>query len=147
MAKNVRDIQNEAAAVLDNISATSAQVREYLASGTSKIQVQISSFAEGLQVIRDVSIVRVRGRESRLLIMEDYMPIIGEVDGAIDVIGKDFFETFEPIQGFFCHEHNVFFLLLREQQTRGDGKLLVSREKEEPIGSATIEAVASLERD
>ncbi|MDR1013785.1 MAG: hypothetical protein LBL86_02225 [Coriobacteriales bacterium] len=126
-------------------NAPSSQVREYLASSTSRIQVQISSFAEGLQVIRDVSIVRVRGRESRLLIMEDYMPIIGEIDGAIDVIGKDFYQTFEPIQGFFCHEHNVFFLLLREQQIRGDGKLLISRDPD--VAAADIETVAALERD
>ena len=91
------------------------QIREYIANSEGRIQAQVSSLAEGLQIIKDVCIVRVRGRDSSLLIMEDYMPIIGEIEGGIDLIGKDFFQVLEPIHGFFCHDHNVFFLLLRDE--------------------------------
>jgi len=76
----------------------------------------VSSFSEGLQVFTGVNIVRVRSKDARLLIMEDYLPVIGEVDGDIDFIGRGFFHTLHGVRGFFCHEHNVFFLLLKESR-------------------------------
>jgi hypothetical protein len=87
---------------------------EYISTSHGKMQAQISSLKDGLQVITGVCIVRVRSKESRLLIMEDYMSIIGEIDGGVDFIGKDFVRTLDKVKGFFCHEHNVFFFLLRE---------------------------------
>jgi hypothetical protein len=96
----------------------SSQIREYVAGSDGRIQVQVSSLADGLQIIKNVCIVRVRGNASRLLIMEDYMPIIGEILGGVDIIGKDFYKTLEPVNGYFCHDHNVFFLLLRDDAQR-----------------------------
>jgi hypothetical protein len=90
------------------------QLRAYAEGGTGRIQAQISSFKEGLQKFDDLNIVRVRGKKARLLIMEDYAPIIGEVDGDVDLIGRESYQTLKNVKGFFCHEHNVFFLLLRE---------------------------------
>ena len=90
------------------------QLRAYAEGGTGRIQAQISSFKEGLQKFDDLNIVRIRGKKARLLIMEDYTPIIGEVDGDVDLIGRESYQTLKNVKGFFCHEHNVFFLLLRE---------------------------------
>jgi hypothetical protein len=92
---------------------SSAQIREYTERSRGRIQAQVSSFQDGLQIYKDISIVRVRSRESNLLIMEDYMPIIGQLDGGVDLIGKEEIHTLEDVKGFFCHEHNVFFLLLK----------------------------------
>ena len=105
-------------AVTQNITALNAeldqQLRAYAEGGSGRIQAQISSFKEGLQTFEDLNIVRVRGKKARLLIMEDYAPVIGEVDGDIDLIGRESFQTLKNVKGFFCHEHNVFFLLLKE---------------------------------
>jgi hypothetical protein len=90
------------------------QLRSFAAAGTGKIQAQISSFKEGLQSFEELSIVRIRGKKARLLIMEDYTPVIGEVDGDIDLIGRESYHSLHNVKGFFCHEHNVFFLLLKE---------------------------------
>ncbi|GHU66503.1 hypothetical protein AGMMS49983_16270 [Clostridia bacterium] len=90
------------------------QLRAYAEGGSGRLQAQISSFKEGLQTFEDLNIVRVRGRKARLLIMEDYAPVIGEVDGDIDLIGRDSYHTLKNVKGFFCHEHNVFFLLRKE---------------------------------
>jgi hypothetical protein len=95
-----------------------ADIREYGESGGGRIQAQVSSFKDGLQIYKGVNIVRVRGKQARLLIMEDYLPVIGEVDGDIDFIGRGFFHTLRSVHGFFCHEHNVFFLLLREERKK-----------------------------
>ncbi|MDR1088818.1 MAG: hypothetical protein LBL23_06080 [Coriobacteriales bacterium] len=92
----------------------SAQLDEYSSRSSGRIQAQVSSFRDGLQVYSNISIVRVRSRDTNLLIMEDYMPIIGEIDGEVDFIGKEFVHTLEGVRGFFCHDHNVFFLLLKD---------------------------------
>jgi hypothetical protein len=87
---------------------------EYISTSHGKMQAQISSLRDGHQVITGVCIVRVRSKESNLLIMEDYMSIIGEIEGRVDFIGKDFVRSLDNVKGFFCHEHNVFFFLLKE---------------------------------
>lgn len=86
---------------------------DYAESGSGRIQAQVSSFQHGLQIYKDINIVRIRGVDSNLLIMEDYMPIIGQIDGRVDFIGKESMITLEKVKGFFCHEHNVFFLLVK----------------------------------
>lgn len=93
---------------------SSDQLEQYTERSSGRIQAQVSSFANGLEIYRNISIVRIRSRQSNLLIMEDYMPIIGELDGYVDLIGKNFIKTLENVKGFFCHEHNVFFLILKD---------------------------------
>jgi hypothetical protein len=95
-------------------------LESYAETGEGRIQVQISSLANGLERITDVNIVRVRGKDSNLLIMEDYLPIIGEVEGDIDFFGRGFFRTLENVRGFFSHTHNVFFLLLKENYEKNE---------------------------
>jgi hypothetical protein len=101
-------------AQLDTAAALSSDLREYGERAGGRIQAQVSSFKDGLQLYNGVNIVHVRGKQSRLLIMEDYLPVIGEIEGDVDFIGKGFLHTLEDVRGFFCHEHNVFFLLLKE---------------------------------
>ncbi|MDR1293202.1 MAG: hypothetical protein LBJ91_07415 [Clostridiales Family XIII bacterium] len=95
-----------------------ADLRAYAETGGGRIQAQISSFRNGLQFYKGINIIRVRGKQSRLLIMEDYLPVIGEIDGEIDLIGKGFFHRLENLHGFFNHAHNVFFLLLKDSSTQ-----------------------------
>jgi hypothetical protein len=114
----------------------SNDLREYGEKGNGRIQAQVSSFREGLQIYNGVNIVRVRGGQSRLLIMEDYLPVIGEVDGDVDFIGKGFFHTLRSVHGFFCHEHNVFFLLLRETPDRSAEEEIIEETGEGEADSA-----------
>jgi hypothetical protein len=105
------------------------QLRAYAASGAGRVQAQISSFKDGLQTFEGLNIVRIRGKKARLLIMEDYAPVIGEVDGDIDLIGRESYHTLPHVKGFFCHEHNVFFLLLKET-TKPESEPVESSEDE-----------------
>jgi hypothetical protein len=109
------------------IESLPGDIRDYAEQGGGRIQVQVSSFQDGLQLFDGVNIVRIRGKESRLLIMEDYLPVIGGVDGDVDIIGRGFAHTLKNVKGFFCHEHNVFFLLLKGR----------AEEKPAPAGSET----------
>jgi hypothetical protein len=121
--------------------ALSAQLDEYTSRSSGRIQAQVSSFKDGLQVFSKISIVRIHSRDTNLLIMEDYMPIIGEVDGDVDFIGKDFIQTLEDVRGFFCHDHNVFFLLLKDTRQTADGST-----KTKPRANADLGLETEVER-
>ncbi len=81
----------------------------------SGMEVRVSSFENGLQVYQDIKMIRVKSKKYNLLIMEDFVPIIAEINGSITILGKKQEMVLENIQGFFCHRHNVFSLLLKEK--------------------------------
>jgi hypothetical protein len=99
----------------------SGELIAYANERDGKMQAQISSFEKGLEIYPGISVIRVRGRRSSLTILEDYTPIVSKVDGDVDLIGKESFHTLKNIQGFFCHVHNVFFLILNETARPGEG--------------------------
>jgi hypothetical protein len=84
-----------------------------------KIQVRVFSLKNGLQVYDKALMIHVRSKKNSLLIMEDYLPIIGMVDGSIVISWADDEMTLSGIKGFYCHEHNSFFLLLKESSNVG----------------------------
>jgi hypothetical protein len=137
-----KDKNKEAAKASDD-GVLSAQLEEYAGRSSGRIQAQVSSFRDGLQVYNNISIVRVLSRDTNLLIMEDYMPIIGEIDGTVDFIGKEFVQTLEGVRGFFCHDHNVFFLLLKDVGQAFESKTQTAPERDEAAQADSF-AAASL---
>ncbi len=101
----------------DTIKATAAKENTAKpADGKTegKIQVRVFSLKNGLQVYDKALMIHVKSKKNSLLIMEDYLPIIGMVDGSIVISWADDEMTLSGIKGFYCHEHNSFFLLLKE---------------------------------
>lgn len=79
-----------------------------------KITVRVISMEDGLREIQAVRMIRIKSREYNLLIMEDYMPVIGEIDGTVTVVsGEGEYQT-GPIKGFFSHRKNLFSLMISE---------------------------------
>jgi len=81
-----------------------------------KIHVRICGRENGLEEYEKVSFVRVISKQYNLLIMADYLPIIGEVEGSV------FFRTAEEeyrrenIKGYFMHKNNEFSLMLKQEE-------------------------------
>ena len=81
-----------------------------------KIHVRICGKENGLEEYEQVNFVRVISKKYNLLIMADYLPIIGEVEGSV------FFRTVETeyrrenIKGYFMHKNNEFSLMLQQEQ-------------------------------
>jgi hypothetical protein len=98
---------------------SAADTAAYASERDGKMQVQISSFEKGLEIQRGISVIRIRGHNSNLTILEDYTPIVSKVDGDVEFIGRDTHRTLKNIKGFFCHVHNVFFLILNETAVAG----------------------------
>ncbi|MCI8445145.1 MAG: hypothetical protein HFG15_01775 [Bacilli bacterium] len=79
-----------------------------------KMRMKIFGLDEGIIIYEDVKFIRIRSRDYNLLIMEDYVPIIGEIDGKIDVetIRESF--NLEQLKGYFMHTNNEFNLIIKE---------------------------------
>ncbi len=82
-----------------------------------RITARVISMEDGLREIEGVSLIRIKSREYNLLIMEDYMPVIGEIDGTVAIVsGEGEYQT-GPMKGFFSHRKNLFSLMISEDFT------------------------------
>lgn len=79
-----------------------------------KIRMKIFGLEAGIVTYEDVKFIRIRSRDYNLLIMEDYVPIIGEVDGRIDVETTTESFNLEQLKGYFMHTNNEFNLIIKE---------------------------------
>ena len=66
-----------------------------------------------LNKIDNVKVIRVKDNKYNLLIMKDYWPVIGEINGNVYIDG-DNEHAYENIKGFYMLSHNVFRLIIVE---------------------------------
>jgi hypothetical protein len=102
--------------VVNAKSQSEQELEQYARSRAGKIQAQVSSFEKGLEIFKDISMVRVKNRKNSLTILEDYTPVVSQVDGDVEFIGRDIFHVITGVRGFLCHVHNVFFLIQNERR-------------------------------
>jgi len=79
------------------------------------INARIIDVERGLQILSGVSAVRIHSKGYNLLIMDDYMPTLGKIDGDIILLTRDGEVSFQGIRGFYKHQHNEFTLLIEEK--------------------------------
>lgn len=48
--------------------------------------------------------------------MQDYMPIMGEIDGNVELEFIEKTEKIENIIAYYVHEHNQFKLFIKEKE-------------------------------
>ena len=73
---------------------------------------RVLGFKEGLRVMERVDLIRIVSSNYNLLILKDYMPVIGEIKGNVEIVSGDKTEAYENITGYFMHSHNEFELLI-----------------------------------
>ncbi len=78
------------------------------------MKVRVFDLKHGLVEYEDVKIVRIISKDYNLLIMIDYLPIIGEVEGSIDIQGDNVDISFKDIKAFYMNSNNVFNLMINE---------------------------------
>lgn len=79
-----------------------------------KIRANVFSIDEGNKAYKNVKAIRIVSDKYNILIMEDYLPVIGEVNGSVSIVLEDSNEEYKNIKGFFKHSHNQFDLLIKE---------------------------------
>lgn len=62
----------------------------------------------------DVNFIKIVSDKYNLIIMKDYLPIIGEISGTIEIGRKNENITMENVRGYFMHKHNKFNLFYSE---------------------------------
>lgn len=80
----------------------------------SGIKVRIFDMKEGLTEYDDIKTIRIISKDYNLLIMKDYMPIIGEIVGSVDISGDDVNLSFKNIKAFYMNSKNIFNLMIEE---------------------------------
>lgn len=79
------------------------------------IKVRIFDLKKGLTEYEHIQYVRIVCKDYNLLIMQDYLPIIGEIDGNVDIRSDDTDISFKDIKAFYMSSNNVFNLMIKER--------------------------------
>ena len=69
---------------------------------------------DGLKEYENVKIVRIVSKDYNLLIMKDYLPIIGEIEGNVDIKSDTEEVNLKDIKAFYMNSNNEFNLMIRE---------------------------------
>ncbi|MBQ8219440.1 MAG: hypothetical protein IJZ79_06780 [Bacilli bacterium] len=78
------------------------------------IKVRIFDLNKGLTEYEQIKVIRIVSKDYNLLIMEDYLPIIGEIEGNIDIKNEDIELNYKNIKAFYMNSGNVFNLMIKE---------------------------------
>ena len=80
----------------------------------SGIKVRIFDIENGLREYKDIKIIRIISKDYNLLIMKDYLPIIGEIEGSVDIKNDEVNLSFKDIKAFYTNSNNEFNLMIKE---------------------------------
>ena len=80
----------------------------------TSFKVRIFDLDHGLTEYEEVKLVRIISKDYNLLIMVDYLPLIGDFEGSIDIQGEKVNLSFKDIKGFYMNSNNVFNLMINE---------------------------------
>ncbi|MDD5826290.1 MAG: hypothetical protein PUD25_00775 [Bacilli bacterium] len=78
------------------------------------IKVRIFDMEHGLKEYEEVKIIRIISKDYNLLIMKDYLSVIGEIVGSVDIKGDNVDLSFKQIKAFYMNSKNVFNLMIEE---------------------------------
>ena len=78
------------------------------------IKVKIFDIKNGLRVYDNIKIIRIISKDYNLLIMKDYLPIIGEIEGSVDIKNEEVELNYKNIKAFYMNSKNVFNLMIEE---------------------------------
>ncbi len=86
------------------------------------ITVYVSDFTHGLRVFEHIQLIRIKSVEHTLLIMEDYYPVLGRVQGLVELVSNSDLNSLGQVSGFYMHRNNEFTLLIKAQLEEEPGK-------------------------
>ena len=78
------------------------------------IKVKVFDIRNGMRVYDNIKIIRIISKDYNLLIMKDNLPIIGEIEGSVDIKNDVVNESFKNIKAFYMNSDNVFNLMIKE---------------------------------
>ena len=104
------------------MAKTSAEtVRPDSFTSSGLIQARISDFEHGLRVYDDLRLIRIKSTDYSLLIMEDYFPTIGRINGTVELVSDSDTVLLGKLVGYYLHRDNEFSLMVEEYLTPAEG--------------------------
>ncbi len=79
-----------------------------------EMKVRIFDMEHGLVEYENVKTIRIISKDYNLLIMKDYLSVIGEIVGSVDIKGDGVDLSFKKIKAFYMNNKNVFNLMIEE---------------------------------
>lgn len=67
-----------------------------------------------IEEIENVKIIRIKSDNYSLLILKDYWPVVGEINGSISIEGETN-TKYENINGFYSLSRNLFYLIIKDK--------------------------------
>ena len=80
----------------------------------NNIKVRVFDMEHGLVEYENVKTVKIVSKDYNLLIMKDYLSVIGEIVGSIELKGENVDVAFNGIKAFYMNSKNVFNLMIEE---------------------------------
>lgn len=78
------------------------------------IKAKIVSMESGLLNYENIEMIRIKSKRHTLLIMKNFMPVIGELEGSVEFVFKEYTLLFENLKGYYMHKKNEFSLLVEK---------------------------------
>ena len=67
-----------------------------------------------IDIIENVKLIQINDKNYNLLIMKDYWPLLGEINGSLNVEAENV-HHFDNISGFYTLSNNTFHLIIKEK--------------------------------
>ena len=80
------------------------------------MSAKLLNIKTGLQEYDDVKFIKIKSKDYNLLIMQDYLPIIGEIDGDVTIELVSNVVELTNIKGYFMNKKNQFNLFIKEEE-------------------------------
>ena len=74
--------------------------------------VKIFTLKNGLEVIENANAVRIISSDYNLLILKDYVAIIGKVEGVVEIESEGEKKELKDIIAYYVSHNNVFNLMI-----------------------------------
>ncbi len=91
------------------------KINSKLTEDNGSINVSVLSIKDGLVEYNNVQFIRILSKNYNIIIMKDYLPVIGEIRGNIEIETIEETIKLENIVGYYIHKYNQFNLFLRDQ--------------------------------
>ena len=76
--------------------------------------VKVLSLKSGVEVLENIVSIKINSKKYNLLIMKNYTPIIGDINGTIEIQSENSSKKYENINGYYLNIENEFRLMLKE---------------------------------
>ena len=77
---------------------------------SKNIVVQLLNIDGEVRTYEDVKFIKLKSKKYNLIIMKDYLPIIGEIEGKVEIGTETENIKLTKVRGYYMHKHNKFNL-------------------------------------